>query len=315
MKKKVIFISTLAIGIVLNFSSCKKNSDAIEPDKEGITIADEFAATSQSKDNTDVEGNISDALSDINQKVAASNSLRTEEFSCSGINFSETTITGTRKKFNITYNSDTNRDCKGIFREGNASVELVEGTSFAGMNAKWIITVSNYKVRREFTQTLMNGVWTVTNLTGGIAGNGTQVEYAINGNVNVDFLNDLGVGVGTRSWTLSEKKAYSSTKLPSNLPNSLTITGTGGTNGNVIRAGINRNGNNFTSVITSPIVFSYCDAAVGYKYQSGTRVHTLEREKGNVVRTETISRDANCINTYSLTLEKNGKTKSYTVNF
>jgi hypothetical protein len=305
MKKKIVLISTVITSLMLTFSSCRKET-AIPT--EELSEADIAAVEAQSNDNSDLEGNINSAIDDINAYSGGSN-LRTETNTCSGVSYTAT-VTGTgKKKIRIGFNGFS---CRGLQRSGSAEVTLTgTTTAFNEVGATWTVSLIDYTVTRANGQTAtMNGTWNVTNVSGGYVGNGsTIVVHTVTGNVNVAFANST-----SRSWTMNEKREWSADL------NSLTISGIGsyGGNNDVVRYGTNRLGNAFVTRITSPIVFvkATCSGEETIKYSSGTRIHTVERERGTVTRTESISLNTStCISTYTLKVEKNGKSKELTVNF
>lgn len=310
MRKNIFLVAYISMATTIFLTNCKPNKVPDPIPVVEISAADEASIALQSSDNSDIESNINEAMTDINSYGNGS-SIREEENTCSGVSYSNVTINGSggiRKKLTISFNSST---CRGFIRTGSAIVTLTGGNKFNDVGATWTVNLENYTVTKNGKTAVMNGIWNIVNVNGGYVGGASEVTHSMTGNVNVVFENGTN-----REWAMSENRVWAANGA------TLRIYGTANYNGftDVIRYGKNRNGNNFYTRInfSSAVVIAKknCSDIETIKYVSGTRIHVIEKDDVPIKRIENITLDeATCINTYTATIEKKDKKVSRIITF
>lgn len=159
----------------------------------------------------------------------------------------------------ITYTGD---DCNsGYSRSGKIVLSFAHGFRWQSANAQLTITYENFTVVRLSDQKslVINGSDTITNVTGAILRNLNSVgsiTHDINGTLNLTFSTG-----STATWHIAKVRTFSYSN------GIVTVSTTGSV------TGINRFGNQFSTVIRSPIVIQNgCD--LGFRVTGGVVTYT-----------------------------------------
>jgi hypothetical protein len=242
--KKILAILIIA-AFAINVQSCKK--DEKEPDTTNQN--DDTAAQSQQSSDESIQTNESEfAMNDVNSAIE--NSSYGKTFVIVGASIDSVTVD---KKLIITYsgnNADESRK-----RAGQIIVQLTNGILWSDKNAVITVTFIGYKVTRNSTgkSITFNGMYTVTNAKGGLVRflkPNEIITHKIAGSMSISF--DDGT---QRSWTITRQREIGLTITGSPY---IILSGFGTKDNytNVSVTGVNRAGNTFYSIITTPIIYS-----------------------------------------------------------
>jgi len=279
MKQKIqILLTTIMFLAAVSISSCKKDSNSIIPDTPGIQ--NEFQT--QTDDGNQVSGEMDAIADDANAVLQTSPGMsggRLEGNSlCDAVISYDTT--GGAKTLTVTYNGKT---CDGLrYRTGTVTYSLPAGIQWKDMGAVLTINADLKITRLSDNKSIrLNGTATITNVTGGLVKNlsslGTITHDINSGLIKVTFDNNT-----SRSWQIARRRTFT---YDNGIV--LTITGThsDGSNTTIAEWGINRNGNEFATSITQPVVIRQdCN----FRKVSGQLTH----EKLSLVATVTFGLDS-----------------------
>lgn len=260
--KKILYgFALLSFSAALAFTACKKE----EPKKETVETPDGQSGT----DNREVTGENDQSMSEANDALSQSSALGGKVVSTKGIlgicgyDIDSTFIK--KDTLILKYNGIT---CNNRTRTGKIILSWAHGTKWSNANAVIKIDYVNYKITRASDQRsiMFNGTQNLTNVSGGnwlnlILVTNYQLVNTITGtNLNVKFEDGK-----TAIYNINRKITYT---YPGTFPNGiLTLKAEGiGNNGitnSLENYGTARNGDTFTSQVTTPIVWNVtCGGAV-----------------------------------------------------
>lgn len=298
-----IFSKTVVLAFAvagLTFTSCKKDSSN-DPQN-----ADESGMFSQQSGDEHNAATMADMSMDDAEIVMGGSSLSHKTTSFPGLcNATVDTSYISTGAVTITY---TGTSCDGLrTRSGSITVQLVNYPTVHWKDAGAVMTITytNFKVTSLLTNksVTLNGTHAITNVSGGlvarigIAPNPGTITRKIRSN-NMSLTFDDGT---QRTWSVARRRAWTGT---GGVASWLSISGdtTLNSNTNTAEWGINRAGNTFSVVISTPVTVT---AACGwYAPTSGVKTHYFN----NRMATVTLGTDASgspmttgCPNHYKVT--------------
>ena len=252
--RKLLFLSALMMIALL---SCKKNQEFKEED--GHT----------SEDNQNVQSNTDGAVSDANIAVSNNNLLAGKTMSAAQIAATSicgaTVDTSLRAQGIVTINYDGVTACNNRKRSGSIKVTLVDyvnGKRWKDVGAVLQLDYTAYKVTRvsDSKSLTFDGTHTITNVTGG---NWVLLVFALQPSLAVTVTGtnlDVTFDDGNHStWNINRKYTYTY----ANAVLTCKGEGLGSQDGlsNLENWGTTREGDNFTSQVSTPIIWnSSCGA-------------------------------------------------------
>jgi hypothetical protein len=255
MKTAEIFkYGILAVAITgLTFTGCKK-------DKNTETAVNTQSLQQLSKDEVTATQISDDALNDANTVLSNSAQLKSTEtlWPCNAT-IDSTSVVNDSITFFITYNGD---NCSGTKRrEGQVTITKKYQQPWGQQGATAIVHLINLKITKNSNGKWMtlNGTKTFTNVSGGylwMLGNTMNaIVHKVVGSFSATFDDST-----TRVWSLNRQRTFTGTLGGGQLV--MTVDGLGSADGynNLSVWGVNRNGENFYTRITQPVVFKgSCD--------------------------------------------------------
>jgi hypothetical protein len=259
--KRILYsLALMSFSATLIFTACKKKED---PKVEEPVVA-ETPDTQNGSDSREVQSENDAAVNEINDiisnsKRASGRSASTE--GTSGIcGFDVDSVKIAQDTILLKYNGIT---CFNRTRTGVIRLTWQSGTKWKNVGAKIKIEYLNYKIVRASDQKSiqLNGTQYLTNVSGGtwvelVLNNQTLVNTVTGSNLQVTFEDNK-----TAVYNINRKVSYT-------FPNGILTAkaegiGTNGTLSNLENYGTGRNGNIFTSQVTTPIVWNVtCGGAV-----------------------------------------------------
>jgi hypothetical protein len=276
MKNKLKLASFALLVAGLAFTSCKKDKVTTP-----ATEADESSTFAQHSADVNTSNNTADMSMEDAENAIAPSSMSGARVSSGSVLYSnicgasvDTTNITSNKTVVITY---TGTSCDGLRnRSGSITVQLTTGNRWKDVGAVLTITYANFKVTTISTgkSTTLNGVHTITNVTGGIVNhiglntNPTTITRKIRAN-NMSITFDDGT---VRSWSAARKRTWTGS---GGVASSLTIEGDTTLAGvsNTEVWGTNRAGNAFTTVMNTPLVVN--STCGWYAPVSGMKTHSF----------------------------------------
>lgn len=257
MKKNLLFSFIAIFSLAVLFTSCKKNNDAAAVDEQTEIKA-------QSEDQAKFSGDDDEISNDVNFAVESSPSLtgRVESLICNATVTIDST--STPRTITIVYNG---LNCAGTrLRQGTVKISMSGPWRIAG--ATMTVTYQNLKITRVSDQKsiTINGSKTHTNVTGGLLINlaslGVIKHRVASDGITVTFDNG-----SQRSWKIAKQREFT---YNGGIVISTTGFHTDGALTGIAEWGINRYGNPFVSMITTPVVVRQdCN----FRIVSGVVVH------------------------------------------
>ena len=264
MKSNKIFYSIALLGVsaALAFTSCKKKED---PKTEEPTV--ETPDGQSETDNREVQGENDAAMSEVNDILAHTPRVggKSAEAS-SGCVFEVDSVKIAKDTILFKYSGTT---CNNRTRTGAIRLTWVHGTKWKNPGAVIKIEYINYKITRASDQRSMmfNGTQNLTNVSGGNWINLlSTLNYLLVNTVTGTNLNVKFEDGATAVYNINRKISYT---YPGGIfPNGiLTVQAEGiGSNlgvNNLENYGTARNGDAFTSEVSTPIIWNEtCGGAV-----------------------------------------------------
>lgn len=256
--KPIITFSVIAFASMsLCFTSCKKkDTDESEDDTSTQTqhVSDESFMLNESEN----------SLDEANVAISESTFGKT-----GGIAGATIVDSPSLKTIFITYNG-TSADGRRM-RTGNVQIQLVNGNNWGEAGAQIRVTYTNFKTTSlsNGKSITANGYYLLSNITGGRAFVNASVTHTVRGQMQITFDNAT-----SRSWQVARKRIVNSNNgnYDITLSGDTTIAGMN----NIVVWGTNRNGSDFYTQISQPIVFN--NTCPG-KPVSGQKIHRkLARE-------------------------------------
>ncbi len=262
MKKIALSVAIIGVSSLFLFTACKKKDDK-KADDPVTTV--ETPDGQSGTDNRDVQSENDQAVNEINDII--SNTPRaagrgSSESGTSGIcGFAVDSVKITKDTILLNYNGVT---CNNRTRTGTVRLSWVHGTKWKNANATIKIDYLNYKIVRASDQKsiMLNGTQYLTNVSGGTwvdlltVANKTIVTTITGTNLQVTFEDNK-----TAVYNINRRASYTYpgsvlTVKAEGIGTSLSLT-------NLENFGTTRNGEAFTSQVTTPIVWNAtCGGAV-----------------------------------------------------
>lgn len=259
--KKIIFV--LAVILIPIFISCEKRKEFKEED--GKT----------SEDNRNVQSECDQAINDVNNAITNIGDINGKSYSKISINnqlingeICGATIDTTLKLQGIvTINFDGVTVCNNRKRAGSIKATLIgfsTGTRWKDPGAVLELVYSDYKVTRasDGKSIKFNGTLNLTNVRGGnlillilgLEPNQTSLIHKAEGN-NIQIVFDDSKNA---TWNINRKATYTKSMNGNTLVITCTAEGIGTYNGinNLENWGTTRDGDAFTSQVSSPIIWN-----------------------------------------------------------
>jgi hypothetical protein len=249
MKKLILKSSTLLLGAVLIFSSCKKNKDT-EPDdtSNAVHAGDEAKFQTESDQiSDDASDALSGSVSLSGARLSSLNSLCNVQVDSIG-----------QGEIKLTFKGTT---CDGKrTRSGYATVQL-QGGKWKDAGSIAIITLDSVKITRirDGKSIMLSGTHSITNVSGGLfkhLQDGTQTTplvHEINTSVSITFDDQT-----TKQWASHRRRTFTKTGSDYNIE--VQGLGTDGGYSNVVTSGTTRNGATFYTVITTAVNLNSCSS-------------------------------------------------------
>jgi len=267
-KRKILYgFALLSFSAVFIFTSCKKKEDPITetPTTPATTVPDGQSGT----DSREVTGENDNSTSEVND--ALSNAARiggkgeTTSATTGICGYDIDSVKITHDTILLKYNGVT---CANRTRTGIIRLSWAHGTKWKNIGAVIKIDYINYKITRASDQRSMmfNGTQNLTNVSGGnwinllTTANYNLINTVTGTNLNIQFEDGK-----TAVYNINRRITYT---YPGAFPNGiLTVKaegiGTSGTTSNLENFGTARNGDVFTSQVTTPIMWNVtCAGAV-----------------------------------------------------
>jgi hypothetical protein len=171
--------------------------------------------------------------------------------------------------FYITYDGYS---CNGkLLRTGKIEIKKKVGTKWHDQGATVIVTCIDFKITRVSNgkSIKINGTKTFQNVTGGfiwqLGNQYTSIVHKIWGTMNIIFDDNT-----SRTWNVARQRTFTGTL--GHLLMTVNGFGTVGNYNNLVVWGINRNGENFYTQITQPVVFR---ETCNWDPCSGIKIHQI----------------------------------------
>jgi hypothetical protein len=250
ISKKLVFnLALLSIGALLTFSSCKKKEETPKVDESGQASTDSRQAISENDA----------SINDVNQTISDYPSMHgrvASTYSASICGLSVDTIGSYTGTIKLNYNGTV---CNNRKREGSIKLTILNyatGQRWKNIGCVLKIDYLAYKVTRasDGQSIELNGTQMLTNVSGGtwvdlVLGQPNLVSSVTGTNLNVKFN-----GTATAIYNINRKFTYTWVNPV------LTCVGEGiGSSGginNLENYGTTRDGDAFTSQVTTPIVWN-----------------------------------------------------------
>lgn len=266
MKAQNLFkIALLSLTLAaFTFTSCKKD-DLQTGSNDPETL------TQLSTDEANLEDISNEALQDVEGVLSynGGNLKSTERIPCNATIDSTSVINDTITIY-ITYDG---LSCNGRrYRTGQVQIKKHVGSYWGMEGATVNVKYINFSVTRVGTgQTvILNSNKTFTNVTGGYIfmlgyNNFTTLTHRVEGYMSVTFPNST-----TRTWNVARQRTYTGTR--GNLVLTIDGFGTSGEYNNLVVWGTNRNGEEFFTTISQPVVIK---ESCGWDPVSGIKSHEI----------------------------------------
>ncbi|HBX50441.1 MAG: hypothetical protein A2275_11915 [Bacteroidetes bacterium RIFOXYA12_FULL_35_11] len=302
MKKKNLIQTAVMVLFVAAFlfTGCKKNKEET-PDPTSLSQL--------SKDENEIQSNTDDALNDANDMLSGGTAKSVEWLPCNATVSTPDTISN-NVVWTITYNG---LNCSGKRnRVGVVKVAKPVNQLWRNQGATITIEFINLKITRVLTgkSITLNGTKTFVNESGGIIreliSGSAAVVHTVTGSLTILFDDN-----STRQWNVSRKKTCTGVAASGQLE--VSIEGTGSANGmtQLVTWGTNRNGEQFYTQITTPLVLKQ---ACYWEPFSGVKKHSIPADGKSATLTfgldssGNIVSGSNCATHYRIDWEKNGNT-------
>jgi len=269
----------LVSAITITFTSCKK-------DNLNSGTADPASLVQLSADENNIESVMNDAQGDITTVLSnSSTGLKSTEILPCHATVDSSAIVNDTVTFFITYNGLT---CNGkMNRTGKIEIKKKVGTHWEQAGATVIFKYINYTVTRTATgkSVTLNGTKTFVNVNGGhrwqVGTVLTSYVERVSGTLQATFEDGT-----SRTWNVARQLTFTGTSGEHNL--TIDGFGTSGNYQNLVVWGTNRNGEEFFTQITQPVV---CRQACDLDPVSGIKIHQIPSD--NKSATITFGFDSN----------------------
>jgi len=258
--KTRLFILLAAATFMLGSSSCRRHKEDVSPEDGTVYIA-------QGADESAASGESDNVVSDVVATMQSASSPGGGRAAAFNVCAATTTIVG--KVITLTFDGTS---CNGRTRSGTVKIELIAGNKWRDANAMLKVDFINYKINKTWNganrTAVINGVHYIKNISGGQVdelASGATIVHRVTGSMTMTF--DSGQ---SRNWKLARTRTYSISGTQVNLAIAGDTTVGGVSNVDIV--GTNRFGNEFTTVISTPIqVNSNCGWS---NPTAGVKTHT-----------------------------------------
>jgi hypothetical protein len=276
--RNLIRLTALLIAVAgLTFSGCQK-------DKNKNSSADPTSLQKLASDENQVQNASDEAMNDVDQLLSGGSLKSTEMVPCNAT-VDSATVANDTITYHITYHG---LNCSGTrYRTGQVEIKKKVGTHWFQAGATVSVRHINFTITKVVNNKtiILNGHKTHENVTGGLIwqlGNGvTTIVHRTSGFEVVTFSDST-----TRTWNIAREKTYTGT--PSQFVLTLNGFGSADNYSNLVVWGLNRDGENFYTQITEPVVLRQaCD----WDPCSGVKIHQIPGDSKSA--TLTFGFDAN----------------------
>jgi hypothetical protein len=257
----------LKIGLIL-ITAAGLSLTGCQKEKQKDNSPDSSSLQQLSQDDNNVENASEEAMNDVNTLLSGGNLKSTSFWPCHAT-IDSTAVLNDTITFYITYDG---LSCNGKFlRTGKIEIKKKVGTKWHDEGATVIVTYIDFHITRESNgkSITINGTKTFQNVTGGLIwqlGNQyTSIVYKTWGFMNVTFDDNT-----TRTWNVARQRTFTGTM--GQLIRTVDGFGTEGSYNKLVVWGTNRNGENFYTQITQPIVFR---ETCSWNPCSGIKIHQI----------------------------------------
>jgi hypothetical protein len=228
---------------LLMFTACKKTAQEPTP-SENVEHSDDQMQFTAEMDA------VTDEANDLIRESASFNFRNTSNGICDATFVVDTT--STTKSITITYTGGNCSGTKNRKRTGSVVLSMPKATRWSDVNAQLTITYNNLKVTRisDNKSITLNGNTVITNVSGGtivgLPNAGSMVHTITSNGMTIKFSDGT-----SRVWMVRKQRNFS-------YNNGIVISATGTySSGNIQHIsewGVNRGGQEFTTVIAEPLV-------------------------------------------------------------
>lgn len=275
MKQKKSLLYVLAIGLLIGFASCKKDTTT-------SNNGDNTELATHSDDQSLFSSEIDDISDDANAVLEAYASIAGREMGA------DTSICGASYSWDLESNPQTatitfnGGDCNGRSRKGSVVVSVPKGTKWSDKGAVVSVSIQNLKITRllDNKSITINGTQTYTNVSGGLLRNLKSLQSVTHTIASDGFTITFDNGA-QRAWKVAKKRVFT-------YDNGIVVAVSGnhaeGNMDGIAEWGTNRFGTAFTTAISSPLTIRQdCD----FRLTGGVVTHTV----GNASATVTFGLD------------------------
>ena len=267
---------TISCATALLIVACKKDNNSSSTDSS-------VELTAQADDQNRVSTEVDAVANDANTAISSSSSIsgKVEGGGICDANISVDT-TGTQKTVTIVYNGGGCLSTRT--RTGTVVISMPKSMHWKDTGATVTVSIQSLKITRlaDNKSITLNGSHTITNVTGGLlsdlSSRHTIIHTIASSGLTITFDDNT-----QRTWQVARKRTFT-------YDNGIVISETGnhtdGANTTIAEWGTNRNGNAFSTSISSPIVVRQdCN----FRITSGSVTHTVPKASA----TATFGLDAN----------------------
>jgi hypothetical protein len=255
------FAMVLIAAAGLSLAGCQK-------EKQKDNSSDSSSLQQLSQDDNFAENSSDEAMNDVNKFLSGGNLKSTDFWPCNAT-IDSTSVVNDTITYYITYNG---LSCNGkVFRTGQVEVKKKVGTHWRDEGATVIVTFKDLLITRQSNgkSIKLNGTRTHQNLTGGtlwqLGNQYASIVYKTWGYMTVTFNDNT-----TRLWNIARQQTFTGTL--GQLVMTVDGFGTEGNYNSLVVWGINRNGENFYTQISQPVVFR---EVCSWDPCSGVKIHQI----------------------------------------
>lgn len=211
--KRIIY--TILIGSTIFILGCKKPDEVPAP-IEGRDQADDASARSEMQrayDDVETVFNSQDYQDASNLRTTSSLRTTTALLPCGRVTFN---LNNNSNNFSIDYSQSGSNCTPYRILSGSIDVTLVNGTTFADVDAKLKLVFNNYKVlyTNSNQSVTYTGTTYITNTSGGslfeLTELNSKIIHSVRGDLQLKF-DTLGSATFDRSWKIFRKRTFENT--------------------------------------------------------------------------------------------------------
>jgi hypothetical protein len=320
MKTQLKSIALVFTALSITVFSCR-NKEVIE-DPLPAQTANETAQVNNASDDNDTQSELEEIGKDVDNVSAGSFANArmdaTERFKPLGVRRIDSIVVDGKTRMSIYYDSAS--FFRGRKRTGSVTFTLTKGTAWREKGAEITIITNLMVEKRNGKMIKISGTHVNTNVTGGTLyrllfdKTDTIIHESRATDIKIEFIEKDGTSSGTRTRNIAKRR----TAYFSNNQLTVSVQGLETKNGytNVDAWGTNRKGEDFTSVISSPLIFTTCTdfwtpiSGTKEHYSSNSKLTTVFGTDKNGTQINSCSADG-----MFLTWEYNNKTRTKFVEY